>query len=312
MILSPSIHLNMRITILIHSFLIGLICFLNTGKAEAQSWGNTSSSNQISRTYIWYYGGYKFTQTLTFQTSDYNYYRSLSKASPYAEYATQHNTNRYLEQVAAKLDEDAADLGYTGIKLVEYLVAFVQQTIIYTPDPTIYEYPKYPIESLVEQKGDCEDKAAALVALLKTFGFDAIMVNLPGHMAAAVACDNCGGYYTHNGKKYSFIETSQPNWKIGQLTTLSSNNSATLLDIRKTASYNRTTPPKPDNIYAFNNDKPIVPKTIPNTTPTWNQNQNSTYNLNYSNNGTSIYVSGSGNSHVTIIINGKTIINQNF
>jgi hypothetical protein len=304
----------MRLKRIIQAFFIGLICILSIGNAVAQSWGSTSTSNQMSRTYIWYYGGYKFTQTLTFKESDYNYYRSLSKASPYSEYATQHDSYRYLEQIAAKLDEDAADLGYTGIKLVEYLVAFVQQTIIYTPDPTIYEYPKYPIESLVEQKGDCEDKAALLVALLKTFGFDAIMVNLPGHMAAAVACDNCGGYYNHNGRKYSFIETTQPNWKIGQLTALSSNNSAKLLDIRKTASYSRTTTPKPDNIYAYNTDKPSVPKIIPNTTHLWNQNQGSTntYKISYSDNGTNIYVSGSGNSHVTIIVNGKTIINQTF
>ncbi len=304
----------MRITGLIQTLFIGIISLLFTVKADALNWNNTSTSNQINRTYIWYYGGYKFTQTLTFKSGDYNYYLNLSKSSPYSEYATQHYNYPYLEQIAAKLDEDAADLGYTGIKLVEYLVAFVQQTITYTLDPTIYEYPKYPIESLVEQKGDCEDKAALLVALLKTFDFDAIMVNLPGHMAAAVACDNCGGYYTHNGRKYSFIETTQPNWKIGQLTALSSSNSATLLDIRKTASYSRTTSPKPDNIYAFNTDKPIVPKTIPNTAPSWNQNQNSinTYKISYSDNGTNIYVSGSGSSHVTIIVNGKTIINQTF
>jgi len=57
-----------------------------------------------------------------------------------------------------------------------------------------------------------------LVSLLNTIGFDAIMISPPGHMAAAIWCENCDeGTYELNGKKYVYIETTVSGWPIGKV-----------------------------------------------------------------------------------------------
>jgi len=110
-------------------------------------------------------------------------------------------------------------LGYSGWKLAEYLTAFVQQNIVYTKDPynNGFDYPKFPIETLTEKKGDCEDSAILLVTLLKLFNFDAVLIQVPGHMAVGIACGNCSSYYNFEDKKYAYIETTSPKWEIGSI-----------------------------------------------------------------------------------------------
>jgi hypothetical protein len=209
-----------------------------------------------------------------------------------------------LLQLAKVLDQDAKDLGYTGYTLAAYLVAFVQQAIPYRSDPynNGYDYPKYGIETLVENGGDCEDKAALLVALLNTFGFDAILVNTPGHMAAAMACQNCGGYYNYNGKRYSFIETTASGWQIGSMPP-NEYASATLLDVPRPPQFRRgedeatvyTAPQDKGNGNDFFNKS------------SWNGGNKSTGTsiTNVTINGTNYQVKGG--SSTTITVNGTTV-----
>lgn len=191
----------------------------------------------ISKSFYWLYGRYQFSATLKIKTSDYDYYRKLSKALPYERYAEDHEGHRYFADLCKQLDEEAKKVGYEGIELVNYLTAFVQQGVPYVSD--IGEYKKYPIETIAEYGGDCEDKAALLAALLNTFGFDACMVLLPGHMVVGISCTNCGGYYEHDGKKYSFIETTNGGWRIGQVPPAYLTTNATILEVSHTDYYKR-------------------------------------------------------------------------
>jgi hypothetical protein len=125
----------------------------------------------------------------------------------------------YLQEIAKKLKVDAHELGYKGLKLAEYLTAFVQQNIVYTKDPynNGFDYPKFPIETLMEKKGDCEDSAILLVTLLKIFDFDALLIQLPKHMAVGISSKKYGSYYSFGGKQYAYIETTNSNWGIGKI-----------------------------------------------------------------------------------------------
>lgn len=258
-------------------FVVLTILFLFAYIAQAQF--NTGGT--INRTVKFSYGGYTFTDVLTFNNSDYNFYRSQSKTQTYANYCVENASHPYLMHLAKQLDEDAAQLGYKGFQLAEYLTAFVQQ-LPYKSDPYNYgyDYPRYGIETIVDGGGDCEDKAALLVALLNTFGFDAILVEVPGHMAAALSCSNCGGYYNHNGKRYSFIETTYSGWCIGCVPPEYSNRGATLLNVARVNTYER------NDVYAWNNNKQRE-----DTNP-------------FSYNGGSYTYSTGGNSTSTVIVNG--------
>jgi len=71
---------------------------------------------------------------------------------------------------------------------------------------------RYPIETLFEKKGDCEDTAILGATLMKAAGLDVVLLLLkfPGraHVAIGVKGDFSGIYYSHNGKKYFYAETT--------------------------------------------------------------------------------------------------------
>jgi PKD repeat protein len=71
--------------------------------------------------------------------------------------------------------EDLADVLWTragGVDRVyaDYVLAFVQGGIAYLADPPDVEWPLYPLETLVDGEGDCEDTAILYVSLLKARG----------------------------------------------------------------------------------------------------------------------------------------------
>lgn len=297
------------VSVWLNSQLMTMLCFCAVA-AQAQGTRNTPAPNDnVKRTLQWQYGGYIFTNEFTFNYSSYAYYKGLSKTQAKENYVTEHSTHPYLLQVAKVLDEDANELGYTGFTLAEYIVAFVQQAIPYRSDPynNGWDYPKYPIETLVEQGGDCEDKAALTVALLKTFGFDAVLVSLPGHMVAAIYCSNCSGYYTYNGKRYAFIETTERGWNIGQVPQDSKYVEGTILETASLTKYKR------EDVYAYNDNTVETTPFNWSSTTTPNNNGNN-WNVNTVGtsststviiNGTTYQVKGSGST--TITVNGTTV-----
>lgn len=215
---------------------------LTIHKAFAQEQSATSGVNAtINRQVQWKYADSLMSVELLLDENIYNYYKGLSKKEPKPNYAQEFDSHPYLLNVARQLDEDAKALGYSGFQMAEYLTTFVQQTIKYQSDPYNdgWDYPKYPIETLMEKAGDCEDSAVLLVSLLKTFGFDAVLISLPRHFAVGIVCETCDSFYNYKGKKYAYIETTYPNWLIGSVPNEVSGIEPTLLETSPLVKYNR-------------------------------------------------------------------------
>ena len=72
---------------------------------------------------------------------------------------------------------------------VKFVLRFVQGAIKYELDEVHHtkEYPKYPVETLVEERGDCEDAAILGAAILKATGYDVALIALPNHIALGIA-----------------------------------------------------------------------------------------------------------------------------
>lgn len=81
------------------------------------------------------------------------------------------------------------------------------------------EYVRYPIETLVDGGGDCEDKVVLLASLLYEMDIDFVLLSLPEHLALAVRCDGVAAerYISYRNKKYYYVETTMEGWKIGQV-----------------------------------------------------------------------------------------------
>lgn len=82
------------------------------------------------------------------------------------------------------------------------------------------EYPKYPIETIIDEKGDCEDTSFLMASILQAINIDTIILLFPGHVAVGVWCEGCTGtYYNYKGRNYFFLETTgeSGNWKLGRI-----------------------------------------------------------------------------------------------
>ena len=130
-----------------------------------------------------------------------------------------------LDVLALKLTELQNRRGYCTFDRAANVLAFAQQCIRYTRDlspegePT--DYPQYPIESLVEAQGDCEDHAILAAALLKRMGLDVALLFGAGHAALGVAgADGLPGQYVEDpqtGVRYFYGETSSEGWTMGEV-----------------------------------------------------------------------------------------------
>ena len=156
----------------------------------------------------------------------YLYYRGLQR------YYGMENLNLYINDpnnrdiictIVDSMRELASKLSYDDSAVAREIVKFVQDTIEYQYDSDTTgqaEYPRYPIETLYEKRGDCEDTSILMAALLKEWGYEVGLLHLPGHAAVAIRTSdtyNATAYYEIDGHRYLFIESTGSGWSIGEI-----------------------------------------------------------------------------------------------
>jgi hypothetical protein len=188
--------------------------------AAAQSY---QSGENITRRFDWEYKGCSWWYEATLSTGLYQYLqdRPRLQVDDWAVYAT-HPGNEWLTKgLADVILRDAPGLGYSDYDIVECAVVFAQQ-IPYTLDADSKgksEWPRFPIETVVDDTGDCEDHAILLAAVTHALGYDTVLLDYPTHMAVGIAGDPSirGTYYEWRGKRFYFVETTSTGWVLGEL-----------------------------------------------------------------------------------------------
>jgi hypothetical protein len=176
----------------------------------------TTAIEYLERSFQWTYGGRSLRYTINIPKPLYDYYRNQVHDSNYSKYALSRNDRKVLDRIITSFEENAD----SKTEAAYNVVAFVQSLPYFKDDvSTGYDnYARYPIETLVDNGGDCEDTAILTAALLKEMNYDVVLINPPGHMAIGITCSDCSGIsYTHDGKKYYYLETTERNWKVGQM-----------------------------------------------------------------------------------------------
>ena len=153
----------------------------------------------------------------------YNYYRQLPRppTKNYSVYVTHPLDDPYIDMLVEKITKAAQQDDYTEYQTVEFATAFVQ-SLPYTVDSvtTPYdEYPRYPLETLVDNGGDCEDTSILLASIIEKMGYGVVLIILPNHAGVGVnGSENIyGTRWEYEGNKYYYIETTGENWRIGEL-----------------------------------------------------------------------------------------------
>ncbi|MDY6834457.1 MAG: hypothetical protein SVY53_06630 [Chloroflexota bacterium] len=162
----------------------------------------------------------------------YKYYvnldRAVTKDADYSVYVTDPSDDVAIEVLADELNKISRSKGFSDENTVNFVASFIQHCIEYVGDDEskdLKEYPRYPLETLVDGVGDCEDKSILASAVLKLMGYRVALVSFapdsedePGHMGVAVAGDDYSGTcYIHEGREYYYLETTRQGWALGEI-----------------------------------------------------------------------------------------------
>lgn len=181
------------------------------------------SAGTITRDYEWRYAGRSWTWTLNVPEALYDHYKERPRppTKDYSVYVTHPDDDFYLKILAETIEDAAEKNELDELETVNLAVTFVQ-SLPYTSDTvtTPYdEYPRYPVETLVDRGGDCEDTSILLAALLDEMGYGVVLLSPPGHMAVGVLGSSgmSGDYWEHKGGLYFYLETTGEGWRLGEV-----------------------------------------------------------------------------------------------
>ncbi len=194
--------------------------FYQTGTSNGYSTDKTYHINDTYRS-VWNL----VTQGRNFGVCYANYICSPYRMGEIGNYV-KNRTNAY---ILNKLGRNA-----TEYEILQSLVSLVQH-MPYIEDPITPsgDYPKYPIETIMDEGGDCEDHAIFAVSLCEAMGYDAIFVTAnvaneeiqkvghafvglrwPGFPAGLETLTE-NKTITFLNQEYSFCETTSP-FRIGE------------------------------------------------------------------------------------------------
>lgn len=179
----------------------------------------------ILRRYHWEYDGEEQSLEFLFPENLYLTYHNqvrqpLIDNYNYGDYVIEPRDDPTLSDLADALQEKA-----TGgrIAVLDYILSFVQGSIRYVEDQPGMEYPLYPLETLVDGQGDCEDTTILYVSLVRALGYHVTMAFVdtdadgsPDHVLGLVPIDKlelnelpgATGVWTIEGAFYAVAETA--------------------------------------------------------------------------------------------------------
>ena len=137
-----------------------------------------------------------------------------------------------IKTLAGKLNTLAEKEGFDATDKANFVLKFAQMSIAYALDNETEgcdEYWKYPVETLVDKNGDCEDTAVLYAAIMKALNYDVALLLYTvqnyepdvGHLAVGVYLangENNWDYVIDNtGRKYYYCETTNAGYNVGRI-----------------------------------------------------------------------------------------------
>jgi len=200
------------------------------------------------KSFAWDYNGQHWTWNLSIPVDLYNAYKSVpistrTQDGPAGYGFCTTTKDAYIQTLAKELNNSANGLGYSSFDTISFVLSFVQ-SLPYTSDSVTTgrdEYPRFPIETLVDDGGDCEDTSILFATLTLIMGYGTVYINPPDHYAVGILGDNLHGtYWTYpegSNKTYYYCETTGDNFMIGQLPDEFKGQSAYIYPINENKQY---------------------------------------------------------------------------
>jgi hypothetical protein len=152
------------------------------------------------------------------------YYKTITNdwSSPEEFWSAVYKVIRNDNEGRVKLISDVLKNAIKKNKLTSYdalnmILPFIQN--IYYEIPKNYFELLPPVNSIMENRGDCDTKSILLAMILEDLGYNALVLYSSQYLHAMVAVD-LGGYgecIEYKNVEYSFIETTTEGWQIGMI-----------------------------------------------------------------------------------------------
>jgi len=183
---------------------------------------SNSTFESYTQRYSWTYDGHNQSISISIPKEDYDYYRDKTHTKKdFRVYALSEDDRQILSRIGKNFQEQGRRYKFTEDQTALNVVAFVQ-SIPYTSDSATtgyVEYPRYPLETLADGGGDCEDKVILAAALLSEMGYETVLIKVSNHIALGIKSDTSLSetYYEYDGGKYYYIETTVPGYRVGKI-----------------------------------------------------------------------------------------------
>lgn len=170
--------------------------------------------------------------------------------------------------VAERLQEASSQEGFDSYDEVSFVLAFIQ-SLPYTSDSVTSghdEYPRFPLETLVDNGGDCEDTAILFATLTLIMGYGTVYISPPEHYAVGILGEEGlpGYYFIFEDGHYYYCETTGDGWAIGDIPPEYQDVEATIYRINTYQQY----VPESWDIPTVTPKPTTTPTPTPNPTPT--------------------------------------------
>ena len=244
------------------AFIVSLPIICPFQVATAQS---PNQSQYYNTEFAWDYGGLHWDWNMSIPVTLDNAYTAIpdSVRTQYglADFGFFTTTqDNYMQTLADKLNETATQLGYGSCDEVNFVLAFVQ-SIPYKLDNAstgFQDYPRFPVETLVDNIGDCKSHSIFFATLMLILGYGTVFINPPDHLAVGVLGNNLQGTCcTCNNQTYYYCETTGIGFTIGQLPQQFNDQTANVYSIDYSEQY-------VPNLEATSSTEPDTPAFQPN------------------------------------------------
>ena len=181
-----------------------------------------SASESYTQRYSWTYDGHNQSILISISKEDYDYYRDKTHTKKdFRVYALSEDDRQILSRIVENFQGQGRRYKFTEDQTALNVVAFVQ-SMPYTSDSVTtgyVEYPRYPVETLADGGGDCEDKVILAAALLSEMGYETVLIKVSNHIALGIKSNTplSETYYEYGGEKYYYIEMTVSGYQIGEM-----------------------------------------------------------------------------------------------
>ena len=190
---------------------------------------------KINRIYKWSFNNlqWKIELSIAVDTYERYVYANIDRSpqnQPFPEEAMAAfvtSNEKEIIDLADELKTLANSRRFNTYTTANFILRFVQVNVEYTLDNEsqgCVEYWKFPVETLVDKNGDCEDSAILYASIMDALGYDVVLLfykleeKNSGHLAIGIQLDGeHGSYVEDDDKKYYYCETTTSQFNIGQL-----------------------------------------------------------------------------------------------